>query len=72
MEPDEPATGSASDSASDPFAGESDPGFLAEFWDFLRTSKKWWMLPLLAVFLLMGLLLVLSHTAAAPFIYTLF
>jgi hypothetical protein len=50
----------------------SNPGFLADFWDFLTTSKKWWMLPLLIVFLLLGLVLVLAHTAAAPFIYTLF
>ena len=50
----------------------SDPGFLADFWDFLTTSKKWWMLPLLLVFLALGLILVLAHTAAAPFIYTLF
>jgi hypothetical protein len=48
------------------------PGFFADFWDFLMTSKKWWMLPLLVVFLLLGLVLVLAHTAAAPFIYTLF
>lgn len=57
---------------SDPFEGEPDTGFFAEFWDFLRTSKKWWMLPILLVFLLLGLLIVLTQTAAAPFIYTLF
>ena len=56
----------------DPFQDASNPGFFADFWDFLTTSKKWWMLPLLAVFLLLGLVLVLAHTAAAPFIYTLF
>lgn len=57
---------------SDPFAGEDAPGFFAEFWDFLKTSKKWWMLPILLVFLVLGLLIVLTQTAAAPFIYTLF
>ena len=50
----------------------SNPGFLADFWDFLKTSKKWWLLPLLLVFLALGVVLVLAHTAAAPFIYTLF
>jgi hypothetical protein len=50
----------------------SNPGFFADFWDFLQTSKKWWMLPLLLVFLALGVILVLVHTAAAPFIYTLF
>lgn len=47
-------------------------GFWADYWDFLKTSRKWWMLPLLAMFLLLGVILVLANTAAAPFIYTLF
>lgn len=50
----------------------ANPGFLADFWDFLKTSKKWWLLPLLVIFLGLGVILVLAHTAAAPFIYTLF
>jgi hypothetical protein len=45
---------------------------LREFWDFLRFNKKWWLLPILAVLLLFGTLVLLSSTAAAPFIYTLF
>jgi hypothetical protein len=47
-------------------------GFLFELWDFLRTSKKWWMLPILIVMLLFGLILVAGNSAVAPFIYTLF
>jgi hypothetical protein len=43
-----------------------------EFWEFLRWNKKWWLLPLLAVMIVLALLMVLSTTAAAPFIYTLF
>ncbi len=50
----------------------TNPGFLADFWDFLHTSKKWWLLPLFLVFLALGVVLVLAHTAAAPFIYTIF
>jgi len=46
--------------------------FAGELWHFLRTSKKWWMLPLILCFLAMGVILVLAKTAAAPFIYTLF
>jgi hypothetical protein len=42
--------------------------FLAMIW----LNKKFWMIPILIVFFLFGLLLVLSSTAAAPFIYTLF
>jgi Family of unknown function (DUF5989) len=45
---------------------------LGEFWDFLKYNKKWWLLPILVIVLLFGLLILLSGTAAAPFIYTLF
>lgn len=54
------------------FQEASDPGFFADLWDFLKTSRKWWMLPLIGAFILLGVILVLSQTAAAPFIYTLF
>jgi hypothetical protein len=47
-------------------------GLLAEFWDFLKYNKKWWLLPIIIVVLGMGLLVLLSGSAAAPFIYTLF
>lgn len=50
----------------------SNSGFWGEVWYFLKTSKKWWMLPLIMSFVVMGLLLVLAKTAVAPFIYTLF
>jgi len=53
-------------------AGRADGGFLRECWDLLRHNKKWWLLPLLIVLLLVGLLVVLSGTAIAPFIYTIF
>lgn len=45
---------------------------LAEFWIFLKHNKKWWLLPILIVLLLLGLLVLLSGTAIAPFIYPLF
>ena len=47
-------------------------GLVTEFWDFLKHNKKWWLLPILVTMLLVGALAVLSSTAAAPFIYTLF
>ena len=47
-------------------------GLLAEFWQFLKYNKKWWLLPILAVMLLLGLLVFLGGSGAAPFIYTLF
>ncbi len=47
-------------------------GFLREFLGFLRQNKKWWLLPVLIVLLIFGLLIFLSGTGLAPFIYTLF
>ncbi len=49
-----------------------DANLLGELWLFLRDNKKWWLLPILIVLLLFGLLVVLSGTGAAPFIYTMF
>lgn len=47
--------------------------FLVEFWSFLRTRKKYWLVPVLVVLLVFGGLLVLAKgSAVAPFIYTLF
>jgi hypothetical protein len=45
---------------------------LRELWAFLRVRKKFWLLPLVVVLLFVGALLVLSQTALAPFIYTIF
>ena len=47
-------------------------GFLSDLWHFLKTNKKWWLIPILCVFLIIGLLMLLSSTGLAPFIYTLF
>jgi hypothetical protein len=47
--------------------------FLAEFWLFLKTRKKFWLLPILLTLLVFGALMVLAQgSAVAPFIYTLF
>ena len=44
-----------------------------EFFEFLRTEKKFWLAPIVVVFILLGLLIVFSQSSAvAPFIYTLF
>ena len=53
-------------------AGQRRPGLLTELVDFLLTNKKWWLTPIVMALLLVGALIVLSGTAAAPFIYTLF
>lgn len=44
-----------------------------QLWAFMRIRKKWWLLPILAVMLMLGALLVLTQTSAlAPLIYTIF
>lgn len=46
---------------------------LRELWDFMRVRKKLWLLPIIAVLLLVGTLLVFAQgSALAPFIYTVF
>ena len=47
--------------------------FLAEFWSFLRARKKFWLLPILLLMLIVGgLLIVAQSSAIAPFIYSIF
>lgn len=46
---------------------------LADLWGFMRERKKFWLLPIILVLVLLGGLLVLAQgSAVAPFIYTLF
>jgi len=47
-------------------------GFARELWDFVRVNKKWWLTPIILVLLVLGALIIIGGTAAAPFIYTLF
>jgi Family of unknown function (DUF5989) len=48
-------------------------GITSELWSFLKVRKKWWLLPIILVLLLVGTLLVLAHgSVLAPFIYTIF
>jgi hypothetical protein len=47
--------------------------FVAELWQFMRTRKKYWLLPVILMMALFGGLIVLTQgTAVAPFIYTIF
>jgi len=46
---------------------------LKEIWQFMRSRKKYWLLPVIILMLLLGVLIVLAQgTAIAPLIYTLF
>jgi hypothetical protein len=51
---------------------EKPPSLFAEFRDFIFENKKWWLVPIMLALSLVGLLVVLGSTGAAPFIYTLF
>jgi hypothetical protein len=53
-------------------AQEADNNLLLEFWGFLKESKKWWLVPILIALALVGALVLLGGTGAAPFIYSLF
>lgn len=50
----------------------SEKGLIGEFVEFLKTSGKLWLIPLLGILGIIGILVVLGQTGAAPFIYTLF
>ncbi|WP_406698715.1 DUF5989 family protein [Singulisphaera sp. Ch08] len=56
----------------DAMADSSQPSLAAELFDFMKSNKKWWLLPILLVLGMFGVLLALASTAAAPFIYTMY
>ena len=46
---------------------------ITEFWEFLRVRKRYWLMPIVAVLLLLGGLIVFTESSAvATFIYALF
>jgi len=46
---------------------------IAEFWEFLKVRKRYWLLPIVLVLVLLGALIVFTESSAvAPFIYALF
>ena len=53
-------------------ARERRPSLVHEFWRLLRDHKKWWLTPIVIALLVLSLFALLSTSAAAPFIYTLF
>jgi hypothetical protein len=47
--------------------------FVQELWSFTKERKKYWLLPILIIMVMMGGLLVLTKgSVVAPFIYALF
>ncbi len=47
-------------------------GLFGEFLGFMSENAKWWLIPFLLVFGLLGIALLVAGTGAAPFIYTMF
>ena len=46
---------------------------IIEFWEFLKVRKRYWLLPIALVLILLGALIVFTESSAvAPFIYALF
>ena len=51
----------------------SQPSLVRELWSFMKARKKWWLMPLILLMLLVGTLLVFAKgSVMAPFIYTIF
>lgn len=77
--PESPPVASAKDRSEPPRTAEksfqelseqSEVGLIQEFIDFLKYNKKWWLTPIIVVLLLVGMLIFLTTTGAAPFLYT--
>lgn len=46
---------------------------LGQIWGYVKVRKKWWLVPMLAVLLIVGAMLAFAQgSALAPFIYTIF
>jgi len=45
---------------------------LIEVWNFMKVRKKWWLLPIIILPILVGLLIIFGQSSAlSPFIYSL-
>jgi Family of unknown function (DUF5989) len=51
---------------------KKNPSFLQDLVMFIRHNKKWYLIPIVVSIVLLGVLIALGSTGAAPFIYTLF
>ena len=48
-------------------------GITRELWSYMKVRKKWWLMPIIVILLLVGMLLVFAQgSVLAPFIYTVF
>lgn len=46
---------------------------MGQIWGYVKAEKKWWLLPIVVMLLIVGSVLVLAQgSALAPFIYSIF
>lgn len=60
------------DTPDDPVDHEQNVGLVRELCELILHNKKWWLVPILIVLLVIGVLAALGSSALAPFIYPLF
>ncbi len=68
-------SGTEQERASTEFEAESKQArlsFLSELCQWLKHNKKWWLLPIIIVMLLLGLIVFLGEAGVGPFIYSVF
>lgn len=47
--------------------------FITDLINFIKSRKKWWLIPLIFILILLGFLLILAESSVvAPFIYPMF
>ena len=68
----ENSTANSSPNQFQEMADEQQLSLASELWMFIIENKAWWMVPILLVLGGLGVLVIISSTGAAPFIYTLF
>lgn len=70
--PPDPAPATDAAQALEVAASARERGAFRDLLAFMAENKKWWLLPILIVLVLIGALLLLAGTGAAPFLYPLF
>jgi len=46
---------------------------IKDIWNFIKKEKKWWLIPLILMLILVGILIIFGQSSAlSPFIYPLF
>ncbi len=51
----------------------SKTSIIFELWEFIKSRKKWWLLPIIIILVLIGSIMFVSEgSVVAPFIYAIF